>query len=796
MSIREGCRAMLWSDISRAGRAGFTSRALLLLLLVLCAGIGQAQTAVDDPLFGPWYGSGYLPVSGTRSNVLPANAGAEGMQNWLSVGDWRVQGPFPSREWNAATPALPTKFEFNTIATDLDLTRAPVWESAGLADDNGMFWPPAWDFKSKKYQAKPDPRRNAGMQKAYFYATTIIHAEKEGELWAAVGADDRAKVWVNDKLGGQSPAVAPDAQTVTPAVVFANGAPQKGAGSSIVTRPNSEDLLMFRVSFVKGPNRVVVCCQNDEGLTYFWMRICVRGRPLPVAAAAAKAKAMVQRIAAPRTAIMGFRNDSRNSYPDAKPVTTWDWEKGSNIRWRVPLFLPSKASPIIAGDKVFTLLDPGVLVCLDKQTGKVLWERESSRVELTDKALYEESKGLFSTYRAARDRVLALGSEEGARLAALKAQGLSEEAAQAKLREMGDAASLAAAAWRTFAFTAGKAIKWGWSDWAGYSMGTPVTDGRHVWVKYATGVAACYDLNGKQEWMTAIDPVGHWHVATSPILVGDPAAGRGRGLFVMRLPVDFLGETGKVKPTTTHALLALDAATGAVAWHTAPLKGTCDAASPVAVRLSNGETDMDVILTQAGTVLRAEDGKVLISGLFTDSDTSTATVAGDVVCQAGGGARVTAYRFIMLDRDTVGAKLLWTRQTASGFAFPAGLALHKGLLYGISGPQDCRSFEVYDARTGFPIPRKTLLAATLHGRPFVPTVCAGEYVFSTENGIPFSGKKTHAECWVMKLYPDGEIVGTNKFEKALVASPVFEGDRMYVRSDSFLTCIAPPGGKP
>jgi len=205
---------------------------------------------------------------------------------------------------------------------------------------------------------------------------------------------------------------------------------------------------------------------------------------------------------------------------------------------------------------------------------------------------------------------------------------------------------------------------------------------------------------------------------------------------------------------------------------------------------------MDVILTQAGTVLRAEDGKVLLSGLLVDSDTSTATVAGDVVYQAGSGARTTAYQFLMLDRDTVGAKLLWSRQSASGFAFPAGLALHKGLLYGISGPQDCRSFEVYDARTGFPVPRKTPLTGTLHGRPYVPAVGAGDYVFFTENGIPFSGKKTHAECWVMKLYPDGEIVGMNKFEKALVASPVFDGDRMYVRSDSFLTCIAPTGAKP
>lgn len=599
---------------------------------------------------------------------------------------------------------------------------------------------------------------------------------------------------MNGQLVAQSPAVSPDARLVTPADTFANGAIAKGSGVAISSAPTAEDMLLFRVRFVKGANRVVVCCANDQGLTYFWMRVCLQGRPLSAAAAQARTQAVAKRLAAPRAPIMGFRNDARNSYPEATPATTWDWETGANIRWRVPLFLPAKASPIIAGDKVFTLLDPGVLVCADKLTGHILWERESSRLELTDKAKYEESKGLFDAYRAVRDRVLALGSDEGARLTALKAQGLTEEAAAAKLKEMGDAASKAASAWSAFVLTASQAIKWGWSDWTGYSMGTPLTDGHHVWVKFATGVAACYDMDGTRTWIADIGRVGHWHVATSPILVGDPATGR--AWLVMRMPVDGLDANGKVKATTPHTVTALDAMTGALAWRTEPLKETCDTASPVAMRLSNGETDMDVILTQGGAVLRAADGKVLIPGLFADSDSSTATVAGDVVYQAGGGGRVTAYRLLMLDRDTVGPRLLWSRQTASGFAFPAGLALHKGLLYGISGPQDCRSFEVFDARTGFPVPRKAPLTATLHGRPYVPTVGAGDYVFFTENGIPFAGKKQYADCWVMKNYPDGEVVGRNKFEKALVASPVFDGDRMYVRTDSFLTCIAPTAARP
>ena len=32
-------------------------------------------------------------------------------------------------------------------------------------------------------------------------------------------------------------------------------------------------------------------------------------------------------------------------------------------------------------------------------------------------------------------------------------------------------------------------------------MPTPVTDGKHIWVKYSFGVVACYDLDGNRKWL-------------------------------------------------------------------------------------------------------------------------------------------------------------------------------------------------------------------------------------------------------------------------------------------------------
>jgi len=39
----------------------------------------------------------------------------------------------------------------------------------------------------------------------------------------------------------------------------------------------------------------------------------------------------------------------------------------------------------------------------------------------------------------------------------------------------------------------------------GHSMASPVTDGRHVWVTYGTGIIACFDLDGNRRWVRCLD---------------------------------------------------------------------------------------------------------------------------------------------------------------------------------------------------------------------------------------------------------------------------------------------------
>lgn len=95
-----------------------------------------------------------------------------------------------------------------------------------------------------------------------------------------------------------------------------------------------------------------------------------------------------------------FRGTGANGVADGQfPPTTWDVPKGHNVRWKTPIPGLGHACPVVWGDKVFittavgdpkATLRPGQygdvdsvpeaqvhswhVLCLDKHTGKVLWD--------------------------------------------------------------------------------------------------------------------------------------------------------------------------------------------------------------------------------------------------------------------------------------------------------------------------------------------------------------------------------------------------------------------------------------
>ncbi|MAG57950.1 MAG: hypothetical protein CMJ83_16825 [Planctomycetes bacterium] len=103
----------------------------------------------------------------------------------------------------------------------------------------------------------------------------------------------------------------------------------------------------------------------------------------------------------------GFRGPARNGVAAAaNPPVKWSDEK--NVRWKAELPGPGSASPIIVGDRVYVACYSGYgiqiddhgdkkdlkhhLVCIDRKTGKVVWDRaipsplekDARRVQITE----------------------------------------------------------------------------------------------------------------------------------------------------------------------------------------------------------------------------------------------------------------------------------------------------------------------------------------------------------------------------------------------------------------------------
>ena len=109
---------------------------------------------------------------------------------------------------------------------------------------------------------------------------------------------------------------------------------------------------------------------------------------------------------------LGFRTDGTGRYPDANPPLHWGTDK--NVVWNIKL-PKSNAIPVILGKKLFTCAEPCVLLCVNKATGEIIWQGESSFKEI---ALTEREKAQFEVERQQGDalntKLSALNKESSA----------------------------------------------------------------------------------------------------------------------------------------------------------------------------------------------------------------------------------------------------------------------------------------------------------------------------------------------------------------------------------------------
>lgn len=446
--------------------------------------------------------------------------------------------------------------------------------------------------------------------------------------------------------------------------------------------------------------------------------------------------------------VSSWRNDGNGLYPDARAAT--DWADRSAIAWETPLPARSNGCPILIGGKLFFTAEPATLVCADAKSGKILWQKSNDYADLVEMSPDKAGEMAAAQAKAKEiaDMIAPLERElyrserrlrrdrDNAELKA-RAEELRKQIAELK-NEAGPEAAMMS--------------KPPTHDVNGYSSYTPVSDGKHVWACFGTGVVVCYDLEGKRIWHKRTDSPDHdWGGASSPTLVD--------GKLIVRFK-DYL---------------ALDPATGKELWRT-PSGGVvfnCPA---------NFELDgRHYLYTGRGELIRAIDGMKLPSQDFKGTAKpwcffNTPSVIGNrIYCAHGSeGEQGEAHALEIpataeqLEKD--GLKVVWHKQVDKNRYYSSPL-VHEGIVYLISREYQMQAL---DAATGGEIWSEKIRGFT--GTAYPSLTLAGKLIFvGAEDGN------------VAFVQPGRKFVEVSRTKiEPYRSTPIFDGEWTYLRSQEKL----------
>jgi outer membrane protein assembly factor BamB len=288
--------------------------------------------------------------------------------------------------------------------------------------------------------------------------------------------------------------------------------------------------------------------------------------------------------AAPNPPSVGWRHDGTGEYPSTVPPPLWSLESRTNILWQTPLPSSANASPVVVDERVFLITEPSTLLALSTRNGRILWQDDVTVIDALDPERAKHAKTLIVKARAAEATLYEVQRERRVVSRKVRRPGDKKERAanQKRLAELDQQQS-------DMRETIAQAERyWGRArnDTLGYASATPVSDGKHVYVVYGTGVVASYTVKGKRRWLRWLGephrPMrGHTYGhAAGPLLIN--------GHLIVAL----------------GSLHALDTETGQVQWRAGIYD---DFGTPVAVDVGGAPA----VATPRGLVYRVRDGVLL-----------------------------------------------------------------------------------------------------------------------------------------------------------------------------------------
>ena len=476
---------------------------------------------------------------------------------------------------------------------------------------------------------------------------------------------------------------------------------------------------------------------------------------------------------------VGWRGDGSGRFPGATPPASWERRKAGNgyatrnILWAAPLPNNGVASPIIVGNRIYVTTEPSDLVCLDKASGRILWIRSNMACEAVPDVAKSLAPQLAELAKANAEAVEDLNAQLAGAATSFAKEPSGALRKKREIEKKIVEAQLAADK-KLFGTNWAQAV-------FGFAGQTPTSDGKRVCAFFTTGVSAAYDLDGNRKWLQRGEGMGSEHGNfASPLLIG--------GQLVV----------------WANEMRGYDVETGKLLW-TQPAKASNTYGSLFAVR-AGGEL---VAGFQSGYFVRIRDGKRIWGDqAFGDAVATPIVEGGFIFAHQGypiandatkgfrafkiptseGAKPAAAYSFKMEWAEDELA--IDKKKNPFDRGFVASPLLVDGLIYQVT---EGGGLLVNDAATGELAYRKVLAFKpkteywNWAGASSSPTL-AGKQIYLMDNQgrtIVLQPGRAYKEL-ALNLIED---VNGNGQEQVL-ATPIFEGSRMYLRHPRLLFCIS------
>ena len=403
--------------------------------------------------------------------------------------------------------------------------------------------------------------------------------------------------------------------------------------------------------------------------------------------------------------------------------------------WKTNIDKFSNSTPILLNGKLYVCKEKTNLLCLDAKTGKLLWEKSCSEDEILTPEQKAEREAIIKSLQPIVKEKKELDKEAWKVRKAYRKNRKDKELRKQmnELRKKQRELDKKLAPLKKFLPETHKVD--------GYSSPTPVTDGKNIYVCFATGLAAAFTPEGKRLWLKVIEkPTHRWGFCSSPAIAD--------GKLILNYAT----------------VRALEPETGKLLWK---VKSKQQWGSPQVTKIDG----KDVVLTPNGELIRAADG-VVLSKDFPALEYNSAMIYDGIVytynknkskaqklpAKAEKGAKVETLWEVSIPSDRYYASPLFD-----------GKNVHCVTRAGV--------YTVLDAKSGKEVYQEKLKLGK--GTYYPSPVLAGNLIL-----ISFDNGKT-------KVYSSGEKiepVGENSIS-AFRSCPIFAGNRMYVRALDGMYCI-------